>query len=100
MSVDFKAGIALGFAVTQADIRKYPKLYNSDYILYTNCYEENDEIIFGKILQSLSDVGIDPLGSVTPTEDDIIEISTEFNRLAPELYEISSIGTYLFFSIT
>jgi hypothetical protein len=100
MSVNLKAGIAFGFDISDIKPKEYPDLYYSDYCIHTNGYDTSDDkIIFGKILHCLCHSGITQLKTFSIPEDYITEITTEFNKIAPDIYKQLPIQTYLFFSI-
>ena len=109
MSVDYRAGIAYGYSITNEEFTKNSYSLNhscadwdeicDDYVIRTDCYGYNSNVIFGINVATCEEGASYRLHDIVPNEHDIKNITCLFQEYFPDLKNKTP-GLYLYLEIS
>ena len=108
MSINYKAGIAYGYTITYEEFLKSSYLNQSradwgevcdDYIIITDCYGNNDNVIFGINIATCDEGASYRLHDIVPNKCDMINIVCLFKEYFPNLKNKTP-GLHLYLEIS
>ena len=108
MSVNYRAGIAYGYSMTDEEFTKNSySNYSSadwdeicdDYVIRTDCYGHNGDIIFGINVATCDEGASYHLHDIVPNECDMKNITCLFQEYFPDLKNKTP-GLYLYLEIS